>query len=152
MPTAKDIMTIDVVTVSPNLEIIQAAKLLMEKRVNGFPVVEGEKLVGIICQSDLIAQQKEFPVPSLFSFLDGYISLTSGKHLESEIQKIAATSVGQAMTPNPVTVNPDTSIENIASLMVDKNFHTLPVVDQDRLVGIVGKEDVLRLLVPGPSE
>ncbi len=152
MPTAKDIMTIDVVTVSPNLEIIQAAKLLMEKRINGLPVVEGEKLVGIICQSDLIAQQKEFPVPSLFSFLDGYISLTSGKHLESEIQKIAATSVGQAMTPNPVTVNPDTSIENIASLMVDKNFHTLPVVDQDRLVGIVGKEDVLRLLVPGPSE
>lgn len=145
-------MTIDVVTVSPNLEIIQAAKLLMEKRINGLPVVEGEKLVGIICQSDLIAQQKEFPVPSLFSFLDGYISLTSGKHLESEIQKIAATSVGQAMTPNPVTVNPDTSIENIASLMVDKNFHTLPVVDQDRLVGIVGKEDVLRLLVPGPSE
>jgi len=134
MPTAKDIMTIDVVTVSPNLEIIQAAKLLMEKRINGLPVVEGEKLVGIICQSDLIAQQKEFPVPSLFSFLDGYISLTSGKHLESEIQKIAATSVGQAMTPNPVTVNPDTSIENIASLMVDKNFHTLPVVDQDRLV------------------
>ena len=152
MPTAKDIMTIDVVTVSPNLEIIQAAKLLMEKRVNGFPVVEGEKLVGIICQSDLIAQQKEFPVPSLFSFLDGYISLTSGKHLESEIQKIAATSVGQAMTPNPVTVTPDTSIENIASLMVDKNFHTLPVVDQDRLVGIVGKEDVLRLLVSGPYE
>lgn len=141
-------MTTEVITVSPDTEIVKAAKIMMDKRINGIPVVDKGRLVGILCQSDLIAQQKKFPVPSLFTFLDGYISLTSEKHLEKEIQKIAATTVEQAMTPNPVTVAPDTPIDEVATLMVDKNFHTLPVVTEDELIGVVGKEDVLKLLIP----
>ena len=148
MKTAEEIMTTDVITVSPNTEIAKAAKIMMEKRINGLPVVDSGKLVGILCQSDLIAQQKKFPIPSLFTFLDGYISLTSEKHLEKEVQKIAAATVDQAMTPHPVTVSPSTPIEEIASLMVDRNFHTLPVLVEGKLVGIVGKEDLLKLLIP----
>ena len=52
------------------------------------------------------------------------------------------------MTPNPVVVTPDTQIETIAALMVDNNFHTLPVVEKSRLIGIIGKEDLLRTLLP----
>lgn len=148
MKTAEKIMTTDVITVSPNTEIAKAAKIMTEKRINGLPVVDSGKLVGILCQSDLIAQQKKFPIPSLFTFLDGYISLTSEKHLEKEVQKIAAATVDQAMTPHPVTVSPSTPIEEIASLMVDRNFHTLPVLVEGKLVGIVGKEDLLKLLIP----
>jgi len=69
------------------------------------------------------------------------------KQIEKQAQKIAAVTVAQAMTPNPVTVQPDTAIEEVAALMVDKNFHTIPVVDEGELVGIVGKEDVLRTLM-----
>ena len=64
-----------------------------------------------------------------------------------EAQKIAATTVGDAMTPDPVSVAPDTGIETLAALMVDSNFHTLPVVEDGKLVGVVGKEDVLRTLL-----
>ena len=151
MKIAEKIMTTDVITVSPNTEIVKAAKIMMEKRINGLPVVDSGKLVGILCQSDLIAQQKKFPIPSLFTFLDGYISLTSEKHLEKEVQKIAAATVDQAMTPHPVTVSPSTPIEEIASLMVDRNFHSLPVLAKGKLVGIVGKEDLLKLLIPEPD-
>jgi CBS-domain-containing membrane protein len=147
MLTVKNIMTRDLITVSPDTEIVHAAKLLLEKGINGIPVVDKKgELVGIICQSDLIAQQKRLPIPSIFTFLDGFIPLTSMKHFEKAVQKIAATTVADAMTPNPVTVRTETSIEELASLMVDKNFHTLPVVDEGKLVGIVGKEDVLRTL------
>ena len=132
-----------------NQKTVRTPIFWMGNKINGIPVVEDDKVVGILCQSDLIAQQKKFPVPSLFSFLDGYITLTSGKHLEKEVQKIAATTVNQAMTPNPVTVQPETSVEEVASLMVDKNLHTLPVVEKGKLVGIVGKEDVLKLLISG---
>lgn len=148
MLTAKDIMTRDPITVSPDTELLNAARLLLEEGVNGLPVLDAQgKLVGIICQSDLIAQQKRLPIPSIFTLLDGFIPLTSMKHLEKAIKKISGTTVADAMTPNPVTVRPETSIEDVAGLMVDNNFHTLPVVEEGRLVGVVGKEDVLRTLV-----
>ena len=150
MLKAKDIMTKEPITVSPETEIVHATKLLLENRINGVPVIdETGKLVGILCQSDLIAQQKKLPVPSFFTFLDGLITLTSMKQFEKEVQKIAAITVSQAMTPNPVVVRPDTDIEEVAALMVDSGFHTIPVVDKGALVGIVGKEDVLRTLIPG---
>jgi CBS domain-containing protein len=149
MLRAKNIMTKAPVTVSTETEILQAARILLEKGINGLPVVEGEKLVGIICQSDLVAQQKKLPIPSLFTLLDGFIPLRSTKHMEKALHKIAATTVADAMTPDPVTVNPDASLEELATLMVDKNFHTIPVVDKGKLVGIIGKEDILRTLMPG---
>jgi len=153
MIKAKDIMTPDLITVAPETDIAQAAKLLLEKRINGVPVVNKDgKLVGILCQSDLIAQQKNIPIPSLFTLLDGFMPLTSLKRLDREVERIAATTVAHAMTPNPTTVGPDTDIEDIAALMVDKNLHTLPVVESGELIGIVGKEDVLRTLITGDQK
>ena len=148
MLKGKDIMTKDVITVSPDTEILVATKILLEKHINGVPVLDDAgNLVGILCQSDLIVQQKKIPTPSLFTLLDGFIPLTSQKKIEKEVQKIAATTVAQAMTPNPVVVPPDTTIEAVAALMVDSSYHTLPVVDEGKLIGIIGKEDVLRTLI-----
>jgi len=149
MLTVKDIMTTDLITVTPDMDIAQAAKILLGNRINGAPVVDKDgRLLGILCQSDLISQQKKLPIPTLFTFLDGVIQLPSMKQLEKQVSKIAAISVAEAMTPKPVTVTPDTRIETVAALMVDNNFHTLPVVQDDDLVGIIGKEDVLLTLLP----
>jgi CBS-domain-containing membrane protein len=153
MLTAEAIMSREVVTVTPDMEIARATQILLERRVNGVPVVDPQgKLVGILCQSDLIAQQKRLPIPSLFTFLDGVISLTSMKQLEREAHKIAATTVADAMTSDPVTVTPETNLEEVAALMVDRGLHTLPVVAHGCLVGIIGKEDVLRTLVARPPD
>lgn len=150
MVKARDIMTRKIISVSPETEVTKAAKIMLDNSVNGMPVVDREgSLVGIICQSDLIAQQKQLPLPSVFTLLDSVIPLFSQKKLESEVQKIIATTVSKAMTPNPITVSPESSLEEIAKLMVDKKLYTLPVVEQGKLVGIVGKEDVLRTLLSG---
>jgi len=149
MITVRDIMTTPVITVTPDMNIASAAKILLDNRVNGAPVVDDQgRLVGILCQSDLIAQQKKLPIPTLFTFLDSVIQLSSAKQIEKQIRKIAALTVADAMTPEPVAVHPDTGIETVAALMVDNSFHTLPVVENSRLVGIIGKEDVLRTLLP----
>jgi CBS-domain-containing membrane protein len=148
MLKARDIMTKDVIMVSPDMEITSAVRLLFENHINGAPVIQKDgKMIGILCQSDLIAQQKAMPIPSLFTFLDGYISFTSLKKVEKIVQKIGAITVADAMTENPVNVSPETDIEEIATLMVDKNFHTLPVVEDEHLVGIIGKEDILQTLI-----
>ena len=153
MKKIREIMTRELITVTPETEIVQAAKLLLEKRINGVPVVDDEgKLVGILCQSDLVAQQKKLPLPSIFTFWDSFINLSSMKRLEKEVAKIAATTVAQAMTAAPVTISPEMTVEEAATLMVDRKFHTLPVVEGGKLVGIVGKEDVLRTLMKGSGE
>ena len=153
MLKARDMMTKNVVTATPDMEIAQAARLLLENHFNGLPVVDDKgRLIGIICQDDLIVQQKKLPLPSLFTFFDGLIPLTSYRSLEKEVDKIVASKVSQAMTPDPITIDPDTSLEDIATLMVGNNIHTLPVVEGDRLVGIIGKEDVLRTLMPSGSK
>ncbi len=149
MLKAKEIMTKEVITVSPELKITDVARLLLEKRINGLPVADSQgRLKGIICQSDLIAQQEKAPLPAFVVFLDSFIPLSSHKNFEKKIQKMAAVTVEQAMTCDTIVVGPETSLEEVATLMVSKNIHTLPVVDQDKLVGIIGKEDVLRTLMP----
>jgi CBS domain-containing protein len=149
MLKVKDIMTTEIITVSPDTEIVNAAKILLEKRINGLPVIDDSgKLAGILCQSDLVAQQKSIPIPSVFTLLESFIPLTSIKRIDKEVEKIAALTVKQAMTPNPVTVGPQTDIEDVAKLMVDKKYYTLPVMEGDKIVGIVGKEDVLKTLLP----
>lgn len=150
MRTAQDIMTQEVITISPEADVTEAVKTLLEKGINGLPVVDDQGLViGIICQSDLVRMQKSLPLPSLFTLFDGFLPLSSSALLETEIKRIAASKVGDAMTAKVVTIPPDMTIDQIAALMVDKKFHTLPVTDNGRLVGVVGKKDVIKTIVAG---
>ncbi len=152
MQQAHDLMTTTVVTVSPDTEITEAARLMLEHRFNGLPVVdENRQLLGILCQSDLITQQKKLQLPSLFTLLDGIFPLTASESMEKEMKKITAATVAEAMTPDPKSIAPDTPLDEIATLMVDGKFHTLPVVDDGKLVGIIGKEDILRTLLSSSS-
>lgn len=149
MVKAKDIMTRELITVSPDTDITEAAKILLDKHINGLPVVDKNgKLVGIICQSDLISLQKKFRLPSVFTLLDTFIPVRSQKSIDKELEKIAAAKVVQAMTADPVVINAEDTVEDIATLMVEKNLHTLPVVEDGKLVGVVGKEDILSTLMP----
>ena len=153
MIRARDIMTQDVITVAPETDITEAARALLQHGINGMPVVdEHGELVGIICQSDLVTLQKKIRLPSVFTLLDSFIPVRSTKAIDKEMNKIAAITVAQAMTAKPITIGPETGIEEIASLMVEKNFHTLPVVEAGKLVGVVGKRDVLATLIPARQE
>jgi CBS domain-containing protein len=142
-------MTREVITISPEADITEAVKILLDKGINGLPVIDGEgHLVGILCQSDLVRMQKSLPIPSLFTLLDGFVPLSSSALLDAEVKRIAASKVSDAMSTKVVTIEPDMTIDEIAALMVDKKFHTLPVTHDGKLLGIVGKKDVLKTLIP----
>lgn len=148
MKTAGEIMEKEVITVTPETNISQAVDILLKNHINGVPVVDADgTLKGILCQSDLIFQQKTLSLPPILTFLDGIIPLSSSKKMEQQMKKMAAVTVAQAMVEDPVTVTPDTPVHKIAALMVEKRFHTLPVVDAGKIVGILGKEDVLKTLM-----
>lgn len=150
MPTARDIMTPHPLSVTVGTKVTEAARLMLEHHFNGLPVVDQDgTLRGVLSQSDLVMQHKKLSLPSYFVILDAIIPLGSPKKFEEEITRMAAITVEDAMSGNPRTVAPDTALEDIASLMVDDKFYTLPVVENGKLVGVVGKEDVLRTLLGG---
>lgn len=150
MLTARDIMTKDVITVKPETSIEELASLLVNHGISGVPVVDDEGgLFGIVTEHDLISRNKRLHIPTVISFLDAAVYLESSKRFEEEVRRVAATKVGDICVRKVVTISEDTLLVDIATLMSEKKVHLLPVVKGGKIVGIVGKRDVVRAVASG---
>jgi CBS domain-containing protein len=148
MLVAKEIMTKDVVTVTVDLAVEKLALLLWEKRISGVPVVDTTgNVVAVVTESDLIDQTKKVHIPTMISFLDSVIMLESADKIEEQIGKITGTKVGDICSKKLISVEEDTRLDEIASIMSEENIHTLPVLTANKLVGVVGKNDIIKTLV-----
>ena len=148
MLNASDIMTTDVITVQKETSLKDLAKLLYDNHINGVPVVDADGLlVGIICESDLIRKDKKLHIPTVVAIFDWVLYLERPKKIEKEIQRINATKVEDLYTKKVVTVDEKVPVDEIATIMEQKKISTIPVMDGDRLVGVIGKTDLLRTLI-----
>ena len=150
MITAKEIMTDKVITVTKSTSIKELSELFIQHKVNGFPVLdENGKLIGIVTEKNLIEQGKNLHIPTVIALFDAVIYLESGKKFEDEVKRFNATQVGDIYTSSVVTISPDTGIHEIASLMSEKGVHSIPVVENKKIWGIVGKLDIIKGLAQG---
>lgn len=147
MLTAKDIMTKDVITVKPETSIEELAGILMKNEISGVPVLDDSgALYGIVTENDLISRNKRLHIPTVVSFLDAAIYLESSKKFEQEVKRVTATSVKEICIRKVVTIAEDTSLVDIATIMSEKKAHLLPVVKAGKIVGIVGKRDMVKAM------
>jgi CBS-domain-containing membrane protein len=150
MLTAKEIMTEEVITVSKSTTIKDLSDLFIKHKVNGFPVLDEKGLLaGIVTEKNLIEQNKNLHIPTVIALFDAVIYLESGKKFEEEVKRFNATQVKDIYTSNVVTTSPDANIHEIASLMAEKSIHSLPVVDGKKILGMIGKLDIIRGLAQG---
>lgn len=150
MPTAQDIMTPDIITTSPDTPIKELSELFIKHKVNGFPVVDADgRLVGLVTEKNLIEQNKNIHIPTVISLFDAVIYLESGKKFEEEMKRYSGTRVKDILTPDVITVSPETEVSEIAALMAEKSIHSIPVVKNNTIVGIIGKLDVIKGLTLG---
>ena len=133
-------MTTTVITVGPQTSIVEAAKIMLRHHVSGLPVVDAGKLVGIISESDFIRRAEVGTQRKRGRWLS---FLVGSERVASEFVHQHGRKVGEIMTPDPVTVTEDTSLELIVRVMECNNVKRLPVVRGDRLVGIVSRSDFL---------
>jgi CBS domain-containing protein len=146
-------MTTDVLTVSPETSISELSKLLENRKIGGVPVVDkAGRLVGVITQSDLVERARDLELPPAINILDLHIYLQIPSQLFHKVEKMLGTTVGDCMTENPVTVAPDAPVPKVAALMAKQKVHTLPVVEGTKLVGIIGKMDLVRAMAQEPGE
>ncbi len=150
MITAKEIMTDEVITVTKNTSIKKLSDLFIKHKVNGFPVVDEDgQLIGIVTEKNLIEQSKNLHIPTVIALFDAVIYLESGKKFEEEVKRYNATQVADIYISNVVTIAPDTGIHEIASLMAEKSVHSIPVVEGKKILGIIGKLDIIKGLAQG---
>ena len=127
-----DIMSIDVLTVSPEESLKAAARLMVERGVSGLPVVNAEgKLVGIITEADFLEREADRSHRRLLDAL---------MHKPDTVSE--AETVGQVMSTHPVVIYPEASVTEAARVMSHHHVKRLPVVnDECRLQGIISRGD-----------
>jgi len=150
MMKTKDIMTKEVVTVKPEMTIEELARLFTKHDISGAPVVdEAGGLIGIVTENDLIKMEQRLHIPTIITIFDAVIYLGSSKKFEDDLKRMAATKVSDIYKRDVVTITENTTIEEVATIMCEKDIHHLPVVKKGKLMGIVGKKDVVRAISMG---
>lgn len=144
MLKAKDIMTGNVITVSDNTTLEELGRLFIEKGISGAPVVDDNgELSGVVTENDLISRNSRLHIPTILRLFDAYLPLGTSR-IENEIKRMTASTVGEICVKNAITVEADTTLEEIATIMTERKIHLLPVVENKRLVGIIGKRDLIK--------
>lgn len=137
----RDVMTSTVVTVTPDTTLHEVARLLTERRVSGAPVVRPDgTCIGVISEADLIVKERGRSVGRR-----GPLDWLLGESIDPEEQRRrAATQAEDAMSSPVITVEADRPLREAADLMIDRRVNRLPVVVEDRVVGIVTRADLVR--------
>jgi len=132
MIKAKDIMSEHVIVIYDDMLISQVAHLMLRDRVSAFPVVnKASGLVGIITITDL------------FKIM---IELSHGQDINAfykHLPRIKEMKAGEVMSKAVYSIDPETSLYEIIERLLEKNIHTFPVMEDGKMVGIVGRHDIL---------
>ena len=145
MLNATDLMQKDIMTVSPETTVEELGRIFIEKNMSGLPVVDASgTLVGVVTENDLISRNKQIHIPTLLRLFDAFIPLEGFNAFETEIKRISAKIAGDICSKDIVTVTPETGLNEIATIMTEKKVHHLPVMDSQKLVGMINQHDVLK--------
>lgn len=127
-----EIMSKKPVTISPSKSLYDVEEMLNRHGIRHIPVVEGEQLIGVISRSDLLK-----------------ISVTDLNDEEDDVESVIYNmyTISQVMTKVPVFIDKNYTIKEAAELLIRQSFHSLPVVEEGKLVGIVTSKDLIRYLI-----
>jgi CBS domain-containing protein len=146
--TVRDVMQRDPVTITPDADLESLLRVLREHELPGLPVVDGDRLVGIVTESDLVLQgdDSSLHLPHYFQLFGGVVFLEPLQHLEDRLRKAFANRVSDMMTADVETISPDATVHEAARQISRSGHNRLPVVEGGRLVGVVTRVDALEAL------
>ena len=140
----RDVMTANVISVKSDESILRAARLMLQNRISGLPVVDANgALVGVVTEGDFLRRGElgtSRRRPKWIEFLVG-----PGR-LASEYVQQSGRKVAEVMTPNPLTVAEDDSLETVVQLMERRRIKRLPVMRSGRMVGIISRANLMHAL------
>ena len=143
----KDLMTKNVISVKPDELLGDVVVKFMGNKISGAPVVDEGELVGIISKADILKQLSTAgSIHELLVAVSGLWEKNKKNNSIDYLKKISKRVVSDVMSRHVVTVDPESSIERAARLMVNRNINRLPVVENKKLLGIVARGDLIKAL------
>lgn len=142
----KDVMTEPVFTVTPDIPLKVAATRMLEYGISGMPVVNHDRVVGVVSETDVLFKERSAPDR------EGLVDWLLHYGDDPPAAKLTARTVGEAMTSPAVTIGPGKSVADAAELLLDLGIDRLPVVEAEELVGIVTRADLVRAFVRDDDE
>jgi len=145
----KDVMNSNVVFCKPDDTVREAARILKENNVSGAPVLEGEELVGIISEADLLKllilpEKGELWLPSPFEVIEVPIrELLGWEETKKMLSDVGSTKIEEIMTREVHTISSEASIEEASEHMIRHRINRLPVTEDNRVVGIITRGDII---------
>jgi CBS domain-containing protein len=137
-------------TLGPDETVEGVIKLFAESGISGAPVVDGGRLVGIVTEGDLIFRDADIKAPGFLDILGGLIPLGSWDEYRKEALKSAGVTVDEVMTRELITISPEASLADAATIMAEKRVKILPVAEGGALHGVITRMDILTLHVLNP--
>ena len=148
---ARDVMTMNVVTLGPDTPIREIARTFREQGITGAPVVDEGEVIGIVTEIDLIARHARPHLPVYLPLLDARIPLGGQREYREIIRRILGLTARDIMTEGVKTVTEDTDVEDVATLMVESKANPVPVLLGGRLVGIITHTHLIQHLEEVPE-
>lgn len=152
----KDVMNAHPITVQADDSVSEAARRLRENKISGMPVLEGERLVGIVSESDLLKllaveeEEGSLWLPSPFEIFEvPFRDLVKWERMRSKAEDISTKKVREVMSRSLHEVSSDETVEEAAAIMTRHRINRLPVIDGGRLVGILTRGDIISGLGKG---
>lgn len=147
---AADVMQKAVLTVHSDVTVIEAARTMLQHRISGLPVIDAkDRLVGIVTEGDLLRRSETGTERHRSRWLE--LLLGPGRAAE-EYAMANAREVSEVMSDQIVSVAPTAPLDEVVAQMERHHIKRVPVMDEDRLVGIVSRADLLRALVEATSK
>ena len=146
---ARDVMTSPAITVGAATHIPELARVMRVNRISGMPVVDdGGRLLGIVTDHDLILRNAPVREPRYFSVLSGMIplNLEEYRHYKDQLRHTMAVTAADLIEPGIKFIAPDTPLEEVMEIMLDPQVTMLPVVEDERVVGVVTRTNLVRLV------
>jgi CBS domain-containing protein len=148
MLTAADVMTRNPIIVTRDTTVENLAKVFLQHHISTVPVTDSEgRLVGVVTETDLVEQDRNLHLPTIVTLFDWVFYLEDDSRFQRELRKITGRTVADLCTADVISVSPATTIDRIADIMAEKRISSVPVVEGDRLVGIVARIDLIRTMV-----
>ncbi|MDO8583295.1 MAG: CBS domain-containing protein [bacterium] len=139
-----DIMQKRVEFVSPETSILEAARLIFGRGINGLPVCKNKKIVGFVTERDILAKF----YPSMQEYVEDPVHSSDFEGMENRVNDVLEMTVDKIMSKHPVTIAGNTPLLRAQSLMFIEKIGRLPVVDdKENLIGIISKSDIFKAIV-----